>query len=213
MKIKFCGLRKAADIAAANKVVPEFIGFVFAEKSKRKITLEEAQTLKKMLDKNIMAVGVFVNQPLEFLLDLYRRKIIDIIQLHGDEGGDYIDKIKQNQPQAIVTKAFRIGNMQHCHEIENSCEFENCDYFLFDAYDENAYGGTGKTVEISLLPKVEKPYFLAGGLTAENVKTVLESIEQSGKKLPFAVDVSSGVEIDGAKDLQLMLHFARNVRY
>ena len=90
--VKICGLKRECDIDYVNRHKPDFAGFVFS-KSKRQITPQQAEKLKVKLNSNIKVVGVFVNEPVEFILDLCNRNIIDIIQLHGDEDKNYIVKM------------------------------------------------------------------------------------------------------------------------
>ena len=93
-KIKMCGLSRIEDIETVNQIFPEYIGFVFAEKSRRFITFEKAAELKKHLHKNIMAVGIFVNENPKTIANLLDNEIIDIAQLHGKENNYYINNIK-----------------------------------------------------------------------------------------------------------------------
>ncbi|MBP5159617.1 MAG: hypothetical protein ILP10_04895, partial [Lachnospiraceae bacterium] len=93
-KIKLCGLGRAADIAAANSIGPEFIGFVFAKKSRRYVSPEVAEGLKSLLREDIMAVGVFVDEDISVVKDLLDRGVIDVAQLHGAEDEVYIKRLK-----------------------------------------------------------------------------------------------------------------------
>ena len=86
-KVKICGLTRIEDIQCANRIQPDYIGMVFYEKSKRAVTMEQAASLKAELDKSIKAVGVFVNNEINFIARLAQADIIDVIQLHGDEDG------------------------------------------------------------------------------------------------------------------------------
>ena len=90
-KIKICGLKRKKDIEIVNKYRPDYIGFVFAG-SKRKVTKEQAMELRKMLNPDILVVGVFVNEDIDKIVDLVEDKVIDLIQLHGDEDKEYIIK-------------------------------------------------------------------------------------------------------------------------
>ncbi len=212
MKVKLCGMRCVEDIAAANKAAPDYIGFVFAANSSRWVSFEEAAEMKKMLDKNIKAAGVFVNQPIEDVLKLYKNNVIDVIQLHGEESGSYINALKEAAPNAVIIKAFRIGSPDGREDLEKSWEYDTADYFLFDTYEKKHRGGTGLPINAHLIPETSKPYFLAGGLNCSNVLMILRSIEKKGLKLPFAADVSSGIESEGAKDPALMTTFTNIVK-
>ena len=171
-KIKLCGIQRYEDIDVVNELLPDYIGFVFAKKSKRFISYDMAKSLKKRLDKRVKAVGVFVNESIENIIYLVRNDIIDLIQLHGDEDSDYISKLKKyvNIP---VIKAFRIKYKD----------------------DINA-----------LYKDFKGDYFLAGGLSPDNICEKINTLH------PFGVDVSSGIETDGKKDADKMRKFVKLVR-
>lgn len=195
-KIKMCGLSRPCDIDYANQVMPEYIGFVFAEKSKRYVSPEKACELRKNLDPKIIPVGVFVNADIDFIAGLVNEKIIDIVQLHGTEDEQYINELR-NIITAQVIQAFRIETPE---DIEKAVK-SPADYVLLDSG-----GGSGKTFNHSLIQNINRPYFLAGGLTPENVGEI------SGRLKPFAVDASSSLETDSHKDLNKMTTFAQAVR-
>ncbi len=196
-KIKMCGLSRIEDIEIVNQIFPEYIGFVFAEKSRRFITFEKAAELKKHLHKNIMAVGIFVNENPKTIANLLDNEIIDIAQLHGKENNYYINNLRKLTDKPII-KAFRIETTQDIIETEKS----SADYILLDS--EN--GGTGKTFNWNLIQNLKRPYFIAGGLNTYNVKNAVERLN------PYAVDVSSGIETNGIKDKNKMRDFALAVR-
>ena len=185
MKIKICGLFRACDIEYVNEILPDYIGFVFA-KSKRQVPLEHARFLKSRLDPQIKAVGVFVDAELAFIEEVLQEGIIDMVQLHGSETEDYIEQIN-----APVIKAIRIGDPIP----------QNADYLLFDGQT----AGSGIPFDWSLIPQTDKPFFLAGGIRAEN-------LSQAMQLKPFAIDVSSGVETDGLKDRDKIEKIVRSVR-
>lgn len=195
-KIKFCGLFQACDIEAANELNPEYVGFVFAEKSKRYITPEKAKELKHLLDPEIKAVGVFVNENPERAACLLNNDIIDIAQLHGSENEDYIRQLRNLTDKPII-KAFRIETVKDIADAE-SC---TADHILLDSG-----AGTGTVFDWKLIQDIGRPYFLAGGLDTHNVENAVKLLH------PFAVDVSSGIETDGVKDKIKMTEFAAAVR-
>ena len=195
-RIKFCGLSRPCDIEAANELTPEYIGFVFAKKSKRYVPPESAKELKKLLRSEISAVGVFVNEEIEKVAYLLKDGIIDIAQLHGNESEEYIKKLKVLTNKPII-KAFRVETSQ---DIE-AAKLCSADYIMLDA----GYG-EGKVFDWNLIKNICRPYFLAGGLSSENVKEALEKLH------PFALDVSSGIETDGLKDKNKMTAFADMIR-
>ena len=195
-KIKLCGLTRPCDIEYVNELLPEYIGFVFAPKSRRYISPEKAEVLREHLDDRITPVGVFVDEKIEVIADLIKRKIIDIVQLHGNESEQYIEDLRRAIDCPVI-KAFRIESEADIVSANNS----SADYVLLDSG-----GGTGKVFDHSLLKDIARPYFLAGGLTPENVETAVKQLKS------FAVDVSSSLETDGFKDKIKMTAFVNAVR-
>lgn len=198
--IKICGLRRAVDIDAVNEGMPDFIGFVFA-KSSRQVTLEQAAGLKARLKPEIKAVGVFVNEEPERIMEICRRGIIDIIQLHGDEDDDYTRDIKKRTDLPVI-RAIRVKNQEDLQNIDSI----TCDFLLLDACDDSQYGGAGKSFDWAVIGKMEKPFFLAGGLNENNLAIAAEAVK------PYCLDLSSGVETNGVKDREKILKAINIVR-
>ena len=194
--IKFCGLRREEDILTANELRPDYIGFVFAEKSRRAVTRETAARLRALLRVDIPAVGVFVDAQPETVAFLLEEGIINLAQLHGREDAEYIARLRDLSGKPII-QAFRIRSSGDVKRAEKS----SADYVLLDAG-----AGDGKTFEWELAESVARPCFLAGGLTPENAGEAVERLH------PFALDVSSGIETDGVKDPEKMRAFMRAVR-
>jgi phosphoribosylanthranilate isomerase len=195
-RIKLCGLSRPCDIEAANALMPDYVGFVFAPQSRRYVTPRLAAELKGMLSPDIAAVGVFVNEAPEIVADLLNSGVIDIAQLHGDETEDDIRRLRQLTGRPLI-RAFRIQTAQDAEMAESS----SADHVLLDSG-----AGTGNTFDWQLLRGVDRPYFLAGGLTPDNVENAVRQLK------PFAVDVSSGIETEGRKDAEKMAAFAAAVR-
>jgi Phosphoribosylanthranilate isomerase len=187
-KIKVCGLTREEDIMAVNCWRPDYVGFVFAD-SRRRITPEQAGHLKDRLNPDIKAVGVFTNKPMQFIIELSRKGIIDVIQLHGDENEEYIRGLKQETACPVI-KAVRVQSTEQILQAETL----SCDLLLLDTYLKGQYGGSGKTFNRALIPPLYKPFFLAGGLERGNIAQAV------GECHPFGIDVSSGAETDGLKD-------------
>lgn len=196
-KIKLCGLTRVQDIQAANELFPEYIGFVFAPKSRRYVSPEKASELRKLLCPNILAVGVFVNETTEVIANLLNRGIIDIAQLHGSEDDEYITRLTALSNKPLI-KAFQIGSELDIIAAQRC----TADYVLLDSGN----GGTGTAFDWSLIQHIRRPYFLAGGLDTGNVSRAVTSLK------PYAVDVSSGIETDGVKDINKMIEFVHAVR-
>ena len=196
-RIKLCGLTRPEDIAAANALQPEYIGFVFAPKSRRYVSRELAAELKAQLSPGIQAVGVFVNEAPETAAELLNAGIIDIAQLHGQENETYIHRLRKltNKPliQAVrVTDAASLANAQK----------SPADLILLDS----GAGGTGTAFDWTVLDKFSRLYFLAGGLGPDTVGNAVKRFH------PYAVDVSSGIETAGKKDPAKMAAFVAAVR-
>ena len=212
MKIKICGLKREEDIEYVNVCKPDYIGFVFAGQ-KRKIDYDTAKHLKSKLDSSIRAVGVFVNENIEFIDRLVCDNIIDMIQLHGDEDENYISRLKEhlsvrgNQDIPII-KAVRVRSKEQVLESESL----PVDYLLLDAFSEKDYGGVGVTFNHKLIPELCKPYMLAGGIDYENVTKIIENISLKNVSAPVCVDVSSSVETDGNKDYKKIKEMVDVVR-
>jgi len=194
-KIKFCGLKTPDDIFFANELLPEYVGFVFAPKSKRYVTPAQVEKFRGALSEKICVVGVFVNENFQTVAELLNVGIIDAAQLHGNEDDNYIKNLRELTDKPLI-KAFRISNSIAHYELR----IANC-FALLDAG-----AGDGKIFDWTLIKNLRQKYFLAGGLTPENVGDAIKLLK------PFAVDVSSGIETDGKKDFKKMATFAEVVR-
>ena len=207
VKLKICGMRRSEDIEMANRHKPDYIGFVFAE-SPRKVSYEQAKELSGLLSDEIVPVGVFVNEHMELIVDLFKDGIIEMAQLHGDEDENYIKNLKaksleQTGSEIPVINAIEIrdtdDDADDCDDTEDInynkrlLEWRDSvsDYFILDSGK-----GSGKTFNWELVDSeiLSKPFFLAGGLNSENLSSAIEEFN------PFAVDLSSSVETDGFKD-------------
>lgn len=197
-KVKICGLKSRQDIEYVNQAQPDYAGFVFAP-GKRQIDAEKAADLRRMLSNLIISVGVFKDAEESLILRLADMKIIDMIQLHGTEAPEYLNRIKSRVPIPVI-KAISVGNTAQEGLIREYQE-AGSDYFLFD----QGGGGTGKTFDWNRLPYSPRPFFIAGGIHAGNVT-------QAMKLKPYAVDISSGVETSGRKDVVKIVEIVRLVK-
>lgn len=195
-KIKICGLQSEDDISYVNELKPDYIGFVFLQGRRRYISPENAAHLRNLLNPSIQSVGVFVNEPVENVAKLLQNDTIQIAQLHGREDEAYAKELKQlcNKP---IIKAFIIKDKK---DIQDALTYP-ADYLLLD----NGLG-TGEAFDWSLIQNIEKPFFLAGGLTPENVQDAISLTH------PYGVDTSSGVETDHKKDYYKIKEFINAVR-
>lgn len=198
-KIKICGLTSMDDVMAVNAWKPDYAGFVFAP-SKRRISPETAAAFKKALVPGIQAVGVFVNAGAGIMAELANHGVINLIQLHGDETPADVRVLKAMTDVPII-KAIRVRTME---DIRSALEFPS-DYLLFDTFTKDAYGGSGLTFDWSIIPSMDRPYFLAGGLTPDNIK-------DAARTTAYCLDISSGVETDGRKDRMKIKNIIETIR-
>ncbi len=198
-KIKICGLSRVEDIAAANLLKPDYVGFIcLFPKSHRNIDFPTAMMLRSMLDQSIPSVGVFVDQPLKEITPYTLGGVINAVQLHGHEDNDFIDSLRGITPSYVpIFKAFKIRSEEDLKEAAQS----KADYVLLDNGT-----GTGETFDWDLLNDFDRPYFLAGGLNPDNLQEAVERFS------PYAVDLSSGVETDKVKDPEKMQRAVEIVR-
>ena len=233
-KIKICGLRTLDDIAAVNATPPDFVGFVFAE-SRRRVTPHEAAELRAALHPSIVPVGVFVDADPDLIADLVSAGVIDMVQLHGQETDADIISLKRRTGLPAIksvrmgenlrvaggtpvwaggTAVARPGPGGHPEGATRMTSgrpgpagarrptpFLNADFLLFDST-----AGSGLTFDWSTIPLVEQPFFLAGGITTTTIDAALAVPDV------YAVDVSSGAEIDGHKDPALIAELVRRTR-
>lgn len=198
-KVKICGLKNQTDIKCINTLSPDFAGFVmFFEKSHRNISVQTAQELLALLDKNIKSVAVTVSPTEEQLEQIYNLGF-DYVQIHGN----ITDEVLKNSKTPII-RAINVSGTDSLTDLDN---YKNVKGILFDS----AVPGSGKSFDWSMLeklPKNPKMLFLAGGLTADNVAKAVAQLR------PFAVDVSSGVELadKSGKDFDLVRTFIENAR-
>lgn len=197
-KIKVCGLSRRDDIKAVNEARPDFCGFIIeVKKSSRCVSREKVKELKKELHPDIIPVGVFVDAPVELVAELLKDGMIEMAQLHGKEDERYIEELREITEKPLI-KAFSIKKKEDMEEALQS----SADYILLD----QGSGGTGKTFDWSLVPRIERPFFLAGGLGEENLKQAIETLN------PWAVDLSSSLETAGKKDREKILRAVELVR-
>lgn len=198
-KVKICGLKNQTDIKCINTLSPDFAGFVmFFEKSHRNISSEKAQKLLSALDPKIKSVAVTVSPTKEQLEQIYTLGF-DYVQIHGKISEKLLSECK-----TPVIRAINVSGIESIGDIEN---LDNVKGILFDS----AVPGSGQGFDWTLLkklPKTDKMLFLAGGLTADNVAKAVAQVR------PFAVDVSSGVELadKSGKDYQLVQEFIKNAK-
>jgi phosphoribosylanthranilate isomerase len=199
MKVKICGITDLTTALAAIDYGADAIGFVFAE-SKRKITVTKAKEIIPHLPKEVLKVGVFVNETKQQIEEIASTTGLTHVQLHGDETSAFSKSLS-----FPVIKAVSIEEAQNLREIENY----PCEYVLLDGPKGKYRGGNGLSFDwnsISATDLKEKKVILAGGLHEENVEEAIKLIQ------PYMVDVSSGVETDGKKDLDKIQTFINKAK-
>ena len=200
MQVKICGLFQPQDISYVNEARPDYVGFVFA-KSKRQVTKEQAKKMSLELDAGIVAVGVFVDAPVEQVAELLNEGVIAIAQLHGSENNDYIEQLRSLIGTQKIIKAIRVRSAEDVIAARESL----ADYLLLDAYTPEVAGGTGSKFDWQMIRHVQQPIFLAGGINIDN-------LEEAVGVAPFALDISSGVETNGIKDRNKIIEIVNRIR-
>lgn len=190
-KVKICGLSTEEAVGTAVSAGADYIGFVFAP-SKRQVTLDQAAELAKHIPLGVKKVGVFVSPSRAQLLEAIEKVGLDLIQVHGHVGDDLFEDLPCASIQAVqVDRNGHVPNSQ-------------ADYLLFDA----PVAGSGQTFDWGQLDTtgLAQPFFIAGGLNEDNVVKAIQHFT------PYAVDVSSGVEIDGQKDHEKIRRFIERAK-
>ena len=190
-KVKICGLSTVEAVETAVLAGADYIGFVFAE-SKRQVSLEQACELAKLVTGKTKIVGVFVSPSLEDLEQAIGQVPLDIVQIHGMFDEALIPKIS-----VPVIRAIQLSDQE-------AKVTSPADFLLFDA----PVAGSGQTFDWDLLKdqKIQQDFFIAGGLTVDNVRQAREIFQ------PYALDVSSGVETDGHKDIEKIKAFIEGAK-
>jgi len=220
IKVKICGLTNKKDVSYAIDAGADYLGFIFYKKSPRAITPEKCEKLiehikdklslsrKNSIRNNVTSVGVFVNEPIEYVEKIVKKCGLDAVQLHGEESNEYCISLKKKADVKII-KAVKIRNRILLETLQNLAS----DIVLLDTFSEETPGGTGKRFNwdiLDILKSSKKKIFLAGGITPENVKEAV-SFEQI-----YGIDVSSGVEMNpGKKDpvkISSLLNISKNLK-
>lgn len=220
--VKICGIRNSATLNAMRQLDVDQVGFVFAP-SKRQVTIEEAASMLRTIRNPAFgakgafdAVGVFVNPAMEELEEVMQAAPLDIIQLHGNESPEFCHRVRAAFGTRIF-KAIPIPEQTASTPLAILEQFERyaeaADALLVDTYDPVTSGGSGRTFSWDLLPpllewtrKQNIPLIVAGGLNPDNVARLVTQYAPDG------VDVSSGVETNGMKDIVKITKFVERVK-
>lgn len=212
MKLKVCGMKYPDNIEQVASLQPDYLGFIFYEKSAR--NFEEINIPK--LPNTIKKTGVFVNQDLDFVIEKVKKHQLQAVQLHGHESPEYCEQLKRhfeerNDEKIEIIKAFSICDSFN-FEVLKPYEAV-CDYFLFDTKGKLP-GGNGYTFNWNVLKKyiLTKPFFLSGGIGLNEIENVLSFLRKQESKYCHAIDVNSQFEIEpGLKNIEKLKEFKQNV--
>ncbi|MEJ5996287.1 phosphoribosylanthranilate isomerase [Pedobacter sp. Du54] len=200
LKLKVCGMKHAANIAAVAELHPDYLGFIFYPKSPRFIS-EVSAELIKYIPSSIKTTGVFVGEDIETVKAYIFKYNLKAVQLHGKENTEYCKEIKLTGVELI--KAFGITEDFDFSQLVSYLNV--VDYFLFDTQTPQ-HGGSGKVFDWRVLENytLDKPYFLSGGIDLEHIGKLKEI---SDKRL-YAVDINSKFELEpGLKDVKRIKEF------
>ena len=219
--VKICGLQDVEVLKSMKRLPLDYIGFVFAPSRRRVTPVQAAELVAELAawetGKNPGAAGVFVNPGLEELEELLATVPLDVIQLHGQESAAFCREVRQAFPQVKVWKAISVAAGSRTEDSAGVDILESyagaVDALLLDTYDPQGSGGSGVTFDWGQIPLYKHaaeayglPLFVAGGLHPDNVSELLQDYRPDG------VDVSSGVESSGIKDIIKMTSFVERVK-
>jgi phosphoribosylanthranilate isomerase len=198
-RVKVCGITRRQDAEIAIEMGADAIGLVFYEPSPRAVTIAQSKSIIEQLPPFVSVVALFVNAEASFVEQCIEQLPINLLQFHGDESAEFCHQFSLPYYKAI--------RMRDNVDLRAVCaEYATANALLVDSFQEGVPGGTGKTFDWSLVQSIPKPIILAGGLTAENVKTAIAQVK------PYAVDVSGGVEEQkGIKDPKKIHAFMQEV--
>jgi len=206
VRIKICGITNEKDALWAVNLGADYVGFNFYKNSPRKISSRLAAQIIGKLPSFAQPVGVFVNEEVRIVKRIAEKCRLSLVQLHGEETPEYCRELQGQSPRLKIIKVFKIRNRENLEGMERY----DVDYYLLDSYVPGIEGGTGEIFNWDLAMEAkqfDKPIFLAGGLTPDNVTLAIEKVN------PYGVDVASGVErTPRRKDYELMSEFIKRIR-
>jgi phosphoribosylanthranilate isomerase len=196
MRVKICGITQPEQGKAIASFGATALGFICVPTSPRYVQIAQIQAVVEKLPTKIDKIGVFANTIIEQITQTVNDSGLTGVQLHGDESPEFCQQLRQSLPNIEIIKAFRIRDFEDLNKVTNYTAW--VDTLLLDAYHPQQLGGTGKTLNWDMLQHFSSssPWFLAGGLTPDNIVEALSQI------YPTGIDLSSGVEhAPGDKDL------------
>ena len=215
VKIKFCGISQEDTVPVLAETRPDHVGFIFAP-SKRQVTVEQAKSITRSLQDSIHTtsgnkccsrVGVFVNETIPTIVEIAKVVPLSVVQLHGDETVTYIETLR-SQLQEEQLESIEIWKAIQVQGKEDILPWKQApiDGLVVDAYSKEERGGTGKTIDWSLLDEVQVPYYLAGGIGLHNVARAIRRLQ------PYGLDMSSSLETNGQKDVKKIKSMAQIIK-
>jgi phosphoribosylanthranilate isomerase len=199
LRVKICGITKLEQGLAIARLGASALGFICVPASPRYVSPEQIKVITQQLPNSVATIGVFADVDLETIQQTVAIAGLSGIQLHGSESLEFCRRLQQSLPSVELIKAIRVQTPARLAVADHYAQVVNT--LLLDAYDPKQLGGTGKTIDWSILQTFRPscPWFLAGGLTPENVVLALSQVQPDG------IDLSSGVEhFPGDKDLNLV---------
>ncbi len=189
MRLKICGITNVPQAIEITNLGIDTLGFICVRKSPRYITGEKIKSIIQQLPNSISTIGVFVNEDWQNIVSIVKQTGLTGVQLHGEEDSHYCQQLRESLPEIEIIKAFRYQNSQSLASLNSYLPI--VDTILLDAYQADAYGGTGKKLNWQELKdfRPDRPWLLAGGLKPDNVIEALNTVPCNG------LDLSSGVEI------------------
>lgn len=215
VKVKFCGISQEDIVPVLLETQPDYVGFIFAP-SKRQVTVEQAKSITRSLQESVHTtsgnkccsrVGVFVNETIPTIVEITKAVPLSVVQLHGDETVTYIEtlrsQLREEQLESIeIWKAIQVQGKEDILPWKQA----PIDGLVVDAYSKEERGGTGKTIDWSLLDDVQVPYYLAGGIGLHNVARAIRRLQ------PYGLDMSSSLETNGQKDVKKIKSMAQIIK-
>ncbi|MFH1837099.1 MAG: phosphoribosylanthranilate isomerase [Candidatus Omnitrophota bacterium] len=220
VKVKICGITNLEDALMAGKYGADLLGFIFVENTLRNVEMNIVKDIIFSLNtrgfSNVAKVGLFKDENQEKVSKIVKFCELDHVQLHGNETPEYCKELKTSVLKKCgrdirIIKAFKVADKILSHGSYGMSDYDDADYLVFDTFKADLDGGTGKEFSWDILIEdridIKKQFFVAGGITPENVKEAVKRIQ------PYGIDVSSGVEeIPGKKDERLLKEFVKNAK-
>lgn len=220
VKVKICGITNVEDVEAAAECGADLIGFVFVKRTPRYIEPEKVKDIINTLEEKgfskVSKVGLFKDEDEKTVIETVLLCGLDRVQLHGDEDPEYCITVKRTLKEKYghdvkIMKVFKVSDKILPHGKYVMKDYAGADEYVFDTFHPDISGGTGTGFDFAIIRdqknKIDKPFFIAGGLTPGNVKRTVLEVN------PYGVDVSSGVEkMPGKKDALLLKEFVTNAK-